>query len=120
MSSKSMSGMFCANHRAIGFRSKRFNELSRNRVIHDGSDLWCQISSTTSSLSPFLGLYTNASPSFQPSLYVPRSIPQTRVSVTDIERLLERRRVRSVRVLGQGRIARSASYPNVPRRPDAN
>ena len=39
MSSKSMSGMFFANHSSIGLRSKRFSALSRNFVIHSGSDL---------------------------------------------------------------------------------
>ena len=38
MSSKSMSGMFLANHSSIGLRSKRFSAFSRNFVIHSGSD----------------------------------------------------------------------------------
>ena len=32
-------GMFLANHSSIGLRSKRFSALSRNFVIHSGSDL---------------------------------------------------------------------------------
>ena len=58
MSSKSMSGMFFANHSSIGLRSKRFSALSRNFVIHSGSDLRYEISRTTSSFRPFLGLKT--------------------------------------------------------------
>ena len=56
MSSKSMSGMFLANHSSIGLRSKRFSALRRNFVIHSGSLLRCEISLTMSSLMPFLGV----------------------------------------------------------------
>ena len=56
MSSKSMSGMFLANHSSIGLRSKRFSALSRNFVIHSGSSFWPEMSATTSSLRPFLGV----------------------------------------------------------------
>ena len=56
MSSKSMSGMFLANHSSIGLRSKRFSALSRNFVIHSGSDLCPEMSWTTSSFTPFLGV----------------------------------------------------------------
>ena len=56
MSSKSMSGMFLANHSSIGLRSKRFSALSRNFVIHSGSFLWLRDVRTTSSFRPFLGV----------------------------------------------------------------
>ena len=58
MSSKSMSGMFLANHSSIGLRSNRFSALSRNFVIHSGSDFWPEMSLTTSSFRPFLGVLT--------------------------------------------------------------
>ncbi len=56
MSSKSMSGMFLANHSSIGLRSNRFSALSRNFVIHSGSLLRCEISLTMSSLMPLVGV----------------------------------------------------------------
>ncbi len=55
MFSKSMSGMFLANHSSMGLRSNRLSALSRNFVIHSGSLLWCEISRTTSSFTPFFG-----------------------------------------------------------------
>ena len=48
--------MFLANHSTIGLRSNRFSALSRNFVIHSGSLFWCEMSRTTSSFRPFLGL----------------------------------------------------------------
>ncbi len=56
MSSKSMSGMFVANHSSIGLRSKRFSALSRNFVIQSGSSFCPEMSRTTASLRPFLGV----------------------------------------------------------------
>ncbi len=56
MSSKSMVGMFFENHSSIGLRSNRFRALRRNFVIHSGSDLWYEMSRTTCSLRPFLGV----------------------------------------------------------------
>ena len=56
MSSKSMSGMFLANHSSMGLRSNRFSALSRNFVIHSGSDLRCEMSRTTCSFTPFFGV----------------------------------------------------------------
>src|SRR4051812_19948268 len=77
MSSKSMVGMFFANHGSIGLRSNRFSALSRNFNIHSGSSLRSEISRTISVLRPFLGLKTFCSLSCQPSLYLPRSMPWT-------------------------------------------
>src|SRR5690349_3800026 len=77
MSSKSMSGMFLANHSSMGLRSNRLSALSRNFVIHSGSDLAQEMSRTTSVFKPFLGSLTYDSVSCQPSLYLPRSMPET-------------------------------------------
>ena len=41
---------------SIGLRSKRFSALRRNFVIHSGSDLWYEMSRTTCSFRPFLGV----------------------------------------------------------------
>ena len=51
-----MSGMFTANHGAIGLASKRRRALSRNSVIHCGSPFHQEISRTTPSLRPFSGV----------------------------------------------------------------
>ena len=56
MSSKSMSGMFRANHSSMGLRSKRVSALRRNFVIQSGSLLRCEISLTISSFRPFVGV----------------------------------------------------------------
>src|SRR5437764_13230781 len=77
MSSKSMSGMFLANHSSMGLRSKRLSALSRNFVIHSGSDFPHEMSWTTSSFKPFFGSFTYDWVSCQPSLYLPRSMPET-------------------------------------------
>ena len=79
MSSKSMSGMFLANHSSMGLRSNRLSAFSRNFVIHSGSDFIHEISRTTSSLMPFFGTLTYCSVSCQPSLYLPRSMPDTAI-----------------------------------------
>src|SRR3954447_12669067 len=73
MSSKSMSGMFTANHGAIGLRSKCFRAFSRSLVIHSGSPFHHEMSRTVCSFSPFSGLKTYSSTSLHPSLYRPRS-----------------------------------------------
>ena len=56
MSSKSMVGMFFANHSSIGLRSKRFSALSRNFVIHSGSDLCVRDLADDLLVQPLLGL----------------------------------------------------------------
>ena len=58
MSWKSMSGMFLANHSAIGLRSKLRNARSRNWRIQSGSPFIHDISSTMSEFRPFFGLKT--------------------------------------------------------------
>src|SRR5919106_2726680 len=74
MSSKSMVGMFLANHSSIGLRSNIFRARRRKRRIQSGSPFIQDISLMTSSFRPFRGLNTYSSGSDQPSLYRPRSI----------------------------------------------
>ena len=57
MSSKSMSER-SAPHHGIGRALKCFSAFSRNFRIHSGSDFMKEISSTTSSDSPFFGSNT--------------------------------------------------------------
>ncbi|CAB4594347.1 unannotated protein [freshwater metagenome] len=68
-----MSGMFCANHGAMGFFSNRRRLRSRNCVIHLGSPFHHEIWSTTGLLRPFSGLNAYSTSSLQPSEYLLRS-----------------------------------------------
>ena len=53
-----MSGMFTANHGAMGLRSKVRSAFWRSWRIHSGSPFHHDIWSTISALSPFSGLNT--------------------------------------------------------------
>ena len=53
-----MSGMFTANHGAIGLRSKVRRDFCRSLRIHSGSPFHHDIWSTTSASRPFSGLKT--------------------------------------------------------------
>ncbi len=50
--------MFTANHSAIGLRSNRCNDRSRNARIQSGSFFIADISRTIASFKPFFGLKT--------------------------------------------------------------
>ena len=73
MSWKSMSGMFTANHSAIGLRSKSCRARRRILVIQRGSPFHQEICSTTPALMPFSGANAYSTSSLQPSWYFVRS-----------------------------------------------
>src|SRR6187399_578714 len=73
MSWKSMSGMFTANHSAIGFFSNRRSERWRRSVIQRGSPFHHEICSTTPGLMPFSGVNAYSTESLQPRSYLLRS-----------------------------------------------
>ncbi len=73
MSWKSMSGMFTANHGAIGLRSKVRRARRRIWAIHRGSPFHHEICSTTPWSMPFAGAKAYSTSSLHPSWYLVRS-----------------------------------------------